>query len=354
MYTSKNSRAGFTLVELLVVIAIIGILIGMLLPAVQQVREAARRAQCANNMRQIAIANHNYESANGHFPPGFVLETNSNGDPIDNLWSWSSQIFPQLELGDLHNLLNVADGTLTAAASNAEPGQLAAIQGNYPVFRCPSSNAPELNDEEDFGGVRYGVIDNSGNDVATAVSNYVGVNHSSAPNASDHVLLETESVRSANAGEIQPNGIFFDNSEITFRDITDGSSNTFMLGERDWEFNNPIPGEDNFRAGASNPFGFSALRSGSSNGDNVVRVMGRVVLATGSGEINSTFFLHAGRGFSSSHPGGLNIANCDGSIQFLLNSTPTGAIFFNRGGPVEDVAFQSRLARNDGNVDVDF
>lgn len=70
MRTVKRDPKGFTLVELLVVIAIIGILIGMLLPAVQQVREAARRTQCANSMRQLAIAMHNYESANSHFPPG--------------------------------------------------------------------------------------------------------------------------------------------------------------------------------------------------------------------------------------------------------------------------------------------
>ena len=135
MSTLKTtSKTGFTLVELLVVIAIIGILIGMLLPAVQQVREAARRTQCANNIRQIALANHNYESAHGHFPPGFVLETNTSGDPIENLWSWSAQILPQLELENVHAILNVKDGFLADAASNAEPGQLQALQGNYPVF----------------------------------------------------------------------------------------------------------------------------------------------------------------------------------------------------------------------------
>ena len=337
----KNPIGGFTLVELLVVIAIIGILIGMLLPAVQQVREAARRSQCANNIRQIAVANHKYESAQQHFPPGFVLELDSDGDPIENLWSWSSQIFPQLELNNAYDVLQVEQGVLTDAASGLRPGQLEALQENYPVFRCPSTNAPPLNNEFNLGGVRYGVIDASGNDVATAVSNYVGVNNSSTISATEHVALRFRNQR--------PNGIFFDNSEVTFADITDGSSNTFMFGERTWEFNNPIPGEDNFRAGASNPFGFSSIRS--SNGNNQIQVMGRVVLATGSGEINSTFFLHAGRGFSSNHPGGLNIANCDGSIQFLSNTTPTGAIFFNG---VQDIAFQSRLARNDGHIDVDF
>ena len=337
----KNPIGGFTLVELLVVIAIIGILIGMLLPAVQQVREAARRSQCANNIRQIAVANHNYESAQQHFPPGFVLELDSDGDPIENLWSWSSQIFPQLELNNAYDVLQVEQGVLTDAASGLRPGQLEALQENYPVFRCPSTNAPPLNNEFNLGGVRYGVIDASGNDVATAVSNYVGVNNSSTISATEHVALRFRNQR--------PNGIFFDNSAVTFADITDGSSNTFMFGERTWEFNNPIPGEDNFRAGASNPFGFSSIRS--SNGNNQIQVMGRVVLATGSGEINSTFFLHAGRGFSSNHPGGLNIANCDGSIQFLSNTTPTGAIFFNG---VQDIAFQSRLARNDGHIDVDF
>lgn len=337
----NKSKTGFTLVELLVVIAIIGILIGMLLPAVQQVREAARRTQCANNIRQIALANHNYESAHEHFPPGFVLKTDTSGDPIENLWSWSSQILPQLELENVYNILNVKEGSLTDAASGLEPGQLQALQSNYPVFRCPTSGAPNLNNEFNLGGVRYGVVDNNGNDVATAVSNYVGVNNSSSPNAMEHVMLRFRNQ--------QPNGIFFDNSEVTFGQISDGSSNTFMLGERTWDFNNPIPGEDNFRAGASNPFGFSSRRS--SNGSNQIQVMGRVVLATGSGEINSTFVLHAGRGFSSNHPGGLNIANCDGSVQFLPNATPTGQIFFNG---VEDIAFQSRLARNDGHVDTDF
>ena len=337
----KNQNGGFTLVELLVVISIIGILVGMLLPAVQQVREAARRSQCSNNMRQIVLANQNYESAQQHFPPGFVLELDSEGEPIDNLWSWSSQIFPQLELTGAFDILNVKEGTLTDAASGAEPGQLDALQANYPVFRCPSSSAPPLNNEFDLGGVSYGVLNASGDDVATSVSNYVGVNHSATPNASEHVALRFR--------DLQPNGIFFDNSEITYSDITDGASNTFIFGERTWEFSNPLPGESNFRAGASNPFGFTSIRS--SNGENQIRVTGRVVMATGSGEIFSTFFLHAGRGFSSDHPGGVNIANCDGSVQFLPESTPTGSIFHSS---VQDIVFQNRMARNDRHSDNDF
>jgi len=111
---SKKHSKGFTLVELLVVIAIIGILIAMLLPAIQQVREAARRIQCANNMRQIALANLNYESAFSSFPPGFVTpDTNPNDSSVaqpNSYWSWSAQIFPFADLQNASDVLNVRNG----------------------------------------------------------------------------------------------------------------------------------------------------------------------------------------------------------------------------------------------------
>jgi len=99
---SRRNVSGFTLVELLVVIAIIGILIGMLLPAVQQVREAARRIDCSNKSRQLGLAVMNYESANGVFPPGWIVNDsiNTSGSELSG-WGWSSIILPFIEAGNL-------------------------------------------------------------------------------------------------------------------------------------------------------------------------------------------------------------------------------------------------------------
>ncbi|MFK7770345.1 MAG: DUF1559 domain-containing protein [Mariniblastus sp.] len=137
--TLRGDRKAFTLVELLVVIAIIGILIGMLLPAVQQVREAARRTQCMNNLKQLGLASHNYESAHKHFPTaglglnGFGAGINGpNGEPnirskaaVENL-TWSYQILPFMEQNNLYNL-------------RSEIGLVPAMYRNaVPAYSCPT------------------------------------------------------------------------------------------------------------------------------------------------------------------------------------------------------------------------
>ena len=141
MLPSRRSRTGFTLVELLVVIAIIGILIGMLLPAVQQVREAARRTQCANNLRQLALACHNFESTYQHFPPGLSLPI---GNDDGELWpttsfvedgrigpgpfptrfgSWLAWILPHIEQ---QNIADVYDYTVRGRLNAIGPDSIGA------------------------------------------------------------------------------------------------------------------------------------------------------------------------------------------------------------------------------------
>ena len=127
---SKNV-SGFTLVELLVVIAIIGILIGMLLPAVQQVREAARRIDCSNRTRQLGLASLNYESAHNALPPGWRVD---DGTSLTG-WGWAATILPFLEAGNLNDRIDFR------GAVDANPEVLTEV---VPVFLCPSDPAAEI------------------------------------------------------------------------------------------------------------------------------------------------------------------------------------------------------------------
>lgn len=336
LYRKPNKAEGFTLVELLVVIAIIGILIGMLLPAVQQVREAARRISCSNNVRQVSLALLNYESTNGEFPPGIQTAFASEGfqdssGNVDSFWGWNALIFPQLELQNRFDILDVNRGFLSDAASDFRPGQLEVLQTPIETFRCPSDIGPELNNAFNIPSVSHSIRNAEGEDVEVALSNYVAANDSTrGNNVSQFVVLQF--VR-------EPNGVFFDNSEIGFKDIPDGSSNTIAIGERAWEVSNPIGNP--FPARASNCFG--------TVGVNLVQ-QGKSILGNGSGSINGTDFeFQASRGFSSFHPGGVNFGFCDGSTRFLSDTQNIGL-----GNVHEDVAFDNGLNRFDGNLNVEF
>lgn len=209
----RSSNLGFTLVEILVVIAIIGILVGMLLPAVQSVREAARRTQCANNVKQISLASINYLGAHDRYPPGYMsagfgqrkIKYISGG-------MWTMEILPFIEMAAIHDLL---PGNLefdSGSWGGVPAGIDEAAKAWIPAYRCPSSNDPERATEWWTSG-----IDDR------AACNYLSC-------ASGKTFRESGSSGTWIGGE-SSDGIMFRDSWIGDNQVTDGTSNTVLFGE---------------------------------------------------------------------------------------------------------------------------
>ncbi|UUO04931.1 DUF1559 domain-containing protein [Blastopirellula sp. J2-11] len=207
MTQRRMLHSGFTLVELLVVIAIIGVLIALLLPAVQQAREAARRAQCQNNLKQLGLALHTYHDTHLKFPPGAV----------DVNWlSWAVLILPQIEQGPLFDQFNFNAGSYTNTNKY--------IHGlnRMPMYLCPSSNSEHSLDPSYL------------NDYTL---HYMGV---AGPKGTNPATLATYAVEkeTSSRGGMATQGMLYIDSDTRFRSITDGTSNTFILGESSWNKKN--------------------------------------------------------------------------------------------------------------------
>ncbi len=204
---TTRRRLGFTLIELLVVIAIIAILIALLLPAVQQAREAARRSECKNNLKQLGIALHNYHDTHRVFPPGSIGYSNVAQTP--QVFSPLVMILPFIDQGTLYNKLNF-DVSYAHAPNNQYKAAI------IPGFLCPSYSGPRIADE---GGYKLVAPQ-----LPAAATNYLGV---CGYNTSGETV--NASAR-ANFADDQL-GTFWASSNTRIRDITDGTSNTMVYGE---------------------------------------------------------------------------------------------------------------------------
>jgi prepilin-type N-terminal cleavage/methylation domain-containing protein/prepilin-type processing-associated H-X9-DG protein len=312
-----RGRGGFTLIELLVVIAIIGVLAALLLPAVQAAREAARRMQCSNNLKQMGLALHNYIDSHGVFPPGYVSAINpSVTDPCDQDaenstsidlgpgWAWGSMILSQMEQGSLYNAINYDLSVL-------DPSNHTGRKSVVGAYLCPSDYGPRLisvyADPPKAGGAGSTMVLDE-----VARGNYVGmwgvgeICAGSGPTGSENV-----------GGIGSPNGIFHRNSRTSIAEVVDGMSQTIAVGERsrnlsDVTWTARVPGgwlaKTSLFEGGTDKFSPEAEETWT-------QILGPAGLEDGSRTINQDT-AHV-EDYWSRHPGGANFLFADGSVHFL-------------------------------------
>ena len=212
-----RSERGFTLIEFLVVTAIIVVLIALLLPAVQQVREAARRTQCRNNLKQIGLALHSYHDTHSVFPPGWIAVDNSQRPSAFGGTSgvgWAVHILPFVEQSGVYHLFNP-----NSALTSPENGEL--LNSQIPDYKCASDPQPD----------RFSIRSEAGGTLLAQlpVANYVGC---FGPENLDDCELSPGNLPVMTDGTCRGSGVFTHNSSIRIAAITDGVSNTLMVGER--------------------------------------------------------------------------------------------------------------------------
>ena len=279
----RQARPAFTLIELLIVIAIIGVLVALLLPAVQYTRETARRIHCSNNLKQMGVGCHTYHDAHRLFPSGYLAAgpyVDGESDTTPG-WGWAALMLPQMEQAPLSQQL---DFTLPIE----HPQNAAAIKTRLPIFLCPS---------DQLSGPTFPIPDAFGNTVAIA-----------APCSYAACCGGDESDVGAPTGK----GLFFRNSQISFASILDGASNTVMFGDRAWgiakgtwlgAINNAVCARGDYNKNPGNPHGAAPS-------PNLLIVHCNVLNSESDtdGAIDD---------FNSFHRGGGNLVFADGAVRFV-------------------------------------
>lgn len=322
----SQHRRAFTLIELLVVIAIIAVLIALLLPAVQQAREAARRTQCKNNLKQIGLALHNYHDTHLTLPPGVIRDGIANSEG----WGWHVFILPQLEQANLYQTLDVPRYRLRDVLAGFNPMLVTVeqrteiLQTPLPTFLCPSDDNNGISHQNRHFGGGLGTNDGGLGQFRPAASNYVG-NWGTRP-----------AVQVVN--QLDPHGVFYYNSRIRIADITDGTSNSVLLGERETR-----TGRAGTWIGVRNPNG------GGSRGLFVALAHSTPVINASDPPFLWSQNDGAGEGYSSRHTGGAHFLLADGSVRFLSETIEHDQTEANTVSPPATIGtFQKLLHRRDG------
>ncbi len=305
---SNASARAFTLVELLVVIAIIGVLVALLLPAIQAAREAARASQCKNNLRQLGLSVINYESSFKHLPPGAKIPypDKSRSDPLNDgvMISWHAYILPYIEQQAVYDQINWDFGY-----QENKQVALTQIEG----FFCPSV------DEESRIAIWMTSIHDGQytytqhyNGVAGPLYNEaVGIEEYSDPEIAmytDANFPPPEYGSSECGGQGTQGfarlGVFYPGSEVAFRHITDGASNTLMIGERTMGETAWIAGLSSTRSRPCDATGFKNVQYG-------------INFCNEESSGTTCWQYKNARPFGSRHPGGAHFALCDASVRFV-------------------------------------
>jgi prepilin-type N-terminal cleavage/methylation domain-containing protein len=280
----RDDRRGFTLIELLVVIAIIAVLIALLLPAVQAAREGARRAGCQNNLKQIGLAFHNYHASNDVFAIGYIAWPNANTNVTSPGWGWASAILPTMEQGVLYNATNIS-------LPIEDPSNLTTRTTMLSVFVCPTDR---------FTGL-FTVTDVNNQPITQAWTNSYAGNFGRDVNIANNPA--------------SGNGMLMRNLAFGVRDVTDGTSQTILVGERGSVLTQ-VPW-----AGAINN-GICRVTPGSPSLSTRTKTAPVEPLAradTGTGGTSTNLFFDPDD-FYSPHPAGIYFLRVDGSALFIKSS----------------------------------
>jgi prepilin-type N-terminal cleavage/methylation domain-containing protein/prepilin-type processing-associated H-X9-DG protein len=275
------SRPGFTLVELLVVIAIIGVLVALLLPAVQAARESARRAQCSNNLKQLGLAVHNYHDTYLVFPPQ-MLNINTNND---RRWGWGAVTLPFVEQGGLHDQLKPNGGGQVPVATTLYNG-VPLLRTRVAVHNCPSDSSSMPTNQFHPSVAASGTADNW-----YSKSNYV---------CNQQIMR----YRAGFGGEC-----------FRMAEVTDGTTNTLLIGERRLNVNKPkrFPGSIIW-----------GTAQGTGDSSNVFHAAHPINTPSNCNDFDADGNDNTRTRFaaSSAHPGGAQFAMTDGSVRFVSQTIP--------------------------------